>query len=136
MKFNYGSFRNGIYTKRVMFSKAVIWKDRQLSLREEIIDRIRTERIELIVFVDEYKNERWIFKVDKVLETMVKKSVGQEVQYYFPIELAKRVQIVPTVKPKVIFDDSTGIAYVGVDHALPQESKTVQTKKDPQIALL
>jgi len=135
MKFNYGHFRNGIYTKRVRLSKAVIWKDRQLSLREEIIDRIRTEGIQLIVFVDEYKNERWIFKSDKVLETMVKKSVGQEVQYYFPIELAKRVQIVPTVKQNIVFDDEKNIAYVGVDLAMG-ESKTVVIKKDPQIALL
>lgn len=101
---NYGVFRGETYTKKVSFSKAVLWFKRQLSLRADIMNRIKNEGIKKIVFVDEVKGERWIFKTSKVLSKMTLQAVGQEEQYYFPIDICKKEKF--GVKPKVdyVFD--------------------------------
>jgi len=54
------------------------------------------------VFRDELKGERWIFKPEKVFKTMTLKSVGQEEQYYFPIDICKKEKFEP--KPELVFD--------------------------------
>lgn len=101
---NYGSFSEDTYTKKVSFSKAVLWHTRQLSLRRDIIDEIKARGIKKIVFADRMKAEMWIFKPEKVFEHMELKRVGQEHQYYFPIDLAKKEPMQQREKPKYVFD--------------------------------
>lgn len=114
---NYGKFIGDRYVKRVTFSKAVLWHSRQLSLREDIMDRIKAEKVKKIVFIDDLKREKWTFRPEKVFEKMVLKREGQESQYYFPIDLAKKNKMAepkqPEVKvlPKVVFDDATGTCH-------------------------
>jgi hypothetical protein len=89
---NRGSFNfiDGIYTKHVAFNKAVLWKDRQLSLPLPIISICEKRNITKLVFIDAGKNEKWEFNLKKVQETGERKMVGQEPQWYFPIELANK----------------------------------------------
>lgn len=92
-KINLGRIEDGVYYKTVVFSKAVLWKDRMLSLPPKVINAISTQDVTKLVFTDPTKLERWIFDANKVLKVMSLKRVGQEDQYYFPIELAKKVSI-------------------------------------------
>ena len=78
------------YIKYVNFSKAVLWKDRQLSLPLPVISTIEKAGIEKIIFIDNNKNEKWMFDTKDVLQRGLQKSVGQEPQWYFPIELATK----------------------------------------------
>lgn len=99
---NYGIFKGDKYLKKVVFSKAVLWHTRQLSLRSDIIERIRRDGIKKIVFQDDLKGERWIFNPAKVFKTMTMKAVGQEEQYYFPIDICTKEKFAP--KPELVFD--------------------------------
>ena len=93
MKINTGSFVDGAYIKQVNFSKAVLWKDRQLSIPLSIWEQIKKKEIKTLIYRDPGKNEQWIFSVEKVEPLLEKKRVGQEPQYYFPIELAKKIPL-------------------------------------------
>ena len=86
---NKGLFRDNNYIRHVIFSKAVIWHTREISLPVAIIEKVEVWETKKIIFIDDLKKEKWIFSVKKVLEKMVLKSVGQEPQYYFPIDLRK-----------------------------------------------
>lgn len=79
---------NDCYVKFVNFSKAVLWKDRQLSLPLPIMKRIEEYNLNKIVFIDKGKKEKWEFKTEKVKASGQVRTVGQEPQWYFPIELA------------------------------------------------
>lgn len=92
-KINKGRIDDGVYYKTLSFSKAVLWKDRALSLPPEVIQAIARENVHTLVFTDPIKLEKWIFKADKVFQNMVIKRVGQEEQYYFAIDLARRMSI-------------------------------------------
>lgn len=81
------------YTKHVNFNKAVLWMSRQLSLPLSTMDAIKRFQIEDLVFIDDKKNEVWCFKVNEVLAKGERKSVGQEAQWYFPIDLAEKKNI-------------------------------------------
>ena len=133
---NFGTFKNGVYTKHVLFSKAVLWKDRQLSLRVDVIERIKNEGITLIVFVDDYKREKWIFKTEKVLASMTLKSVGQEDQYYFPIESAKKVKLGGEPRPEYVLDKERGVYVVKGSIPTPEPEKSKEKKPEKQISLL
>lgn len=129
---NYGIFRGDKYLKKVVFSKAVLWHTRQLSLRKDIMDRIKRDEIKKIVFQDDLKGERWIFKPEKVFKTMTIKAVGQEEQYYFPIDICKKEKFPPKLEmifdperqvyielpPKVDRDPVTGVKRVEVKQVL------------------
>ena len=106
---NYGSFSKDTYTKRVDLWKAVLWHTRSLSLRKDIMDRIRVNGIKKIIFVDDLKGKRWTFPVKKVFAKMMLKQEGQEAQYYFPIDIAKKETF--EVKPKqyYVLDADRGI---------------------------
>jgi hypothetical protein len=80
------------YTKFVCFNKAVLWKDRQLSIPLPVLSIIG-DKIDRLIFVDRGKHEKWIFDKEKVMLSGERKMVGQEPQWYFPIELAKKVKI-------------------------------------------
>lgn len=103
---NYGQFKKDKYIKNVIFSKAVLWKDRQLSLPKEIMDRIRRNPdIKTIEFVDLGKNERWVFNPKKVFANMQLKQVGQEPQYYFSIDiLTKKIKSEPITEQLTTFN--------------------------------
>lgn len=105
-KINFGVFRGDVYIKKVVFSKAVLWKDRQLSLRADVMNRIKLEGIKKIIFIDETKGEQWTFKPEKVFADMKKKTVGQEAQYYFSIDLARKKEIAPVDRPDFVFDEA------------------------------
>ena len=92
-KINLGKIEDGIYTKSISPSKAVLWKDRSLSLPPKVIKAIADQDVKKIVFLIPSKLEKWIFDTDKVLANMRLKTVGQEAQYYFSIDLAKRVSV-------------------------------------------
>jgi hypothetical protein len=109
---NYGQFIGSDYVKKVVFSKAVLWHTRQLSLREDVVEEIKSRDVKNIIFVDNLKKEKWVFKPAKVYENMVLKRVGQEAQYYFPIDLAKKMKTTEKqveVKPQLIFDTVNGV---------------------------
>ena len=93
-------FENSTFIKHVVFSKAVLWKDRQLSIPREMMDKIIRLNISKMEFYDETKNEVWEFPVEKVRATMILKKVGQEPQYYFPIGLAKKRNIKDQPQPE------------------------------------
>lgn len=89
---NLGKFDyiGGTYTKIVKFRYAVLWKDRQISLPLPIMSMIKERGITKIVFIDYGKNEKWVFDVEQVNKMGERKMVGQEPQWYFPIEMATK----------------------------------------------
>ena len=89
-KINKGIFANKQYTKYVNFNKAVLWKDRELSLPIYIIAGFNAYHTEKVVFIDRGKGEKLIFKAEDVRDKGFRKTVGQEEQMYFPIEMAKK----------------------------------------------
>lgn len=88
-KINTGSFNGKIYTKIVSFSKAVLWKDRQISLPVHICNRMLELGIETVIFIDRKKGEQWEASVDDLRKSKILKKEGQEPQFYFPIEIFK-----------------------------------------------
>lgn len=89
-KINRGKFVNQQYTKYVNFSSAVLWKDKELSLPKFILAGFRAYGTLKVVFIDRGKGEKWIFKVQDIRDKGRFKTVGQEEQWYFPIEMAKK----------------------------------------------
>lgn len=92
-KINYGKFNGTTYAKYVDFSKAVLWKDRQLSIPKFVFMGMNAHSTTQLRFIDRGKGEMWVFDAQKVRDSGEWKSVGQEEQFYFPIELAKKVTI-------------------------------------------
>lgn len=134
-KFNYGSFVGDGYLKRVNFDKAVLWHTRQLSLRSDIISKIKSKGVKRIVFVDDVKKEKWSFKAEKVLESMVVKMEGQEEQCYFPIDLAKREQIQGNKANDYYYDKERNVYVLkGPDYVEPAQMLIVESAKiEPSI---
>ena len=131
---NYGNFINKIYIKKVTFAKAVLWHTRQLSLRQDIINRIKSQAIEKIIFVDELKKERWIFKPEKVFAKMELKNEGQESQYYFPIDICKKEKIPDKKKYVYTFDPVRNIYIQSEFGASPEpESVVVKQEEKPEV---
>lgn len=91
---NKGTFTKHYFIKYVEFSKAVLWKDKQLSLPVSTFIRIQENKTQILRFVDLKKSEVWDFLVDKVNLNRTLKKEGQEPQYYFPITLAVRSKYV------------------------------------------
>lgn len=100
---NLGKFKEDTYQKRVTFSKAVLWKDRAISLPPEVVKQFKPRGVKWVEFIDIKKNERWRCDVDTLREHYDYKQVGQEPQYYFPIELFKVTPLKnedPTIQSK------------------------------------
>lgn len=93
MKINQGKFEGDTYIKQVLFSKAVLWKTREISLTPEIVKQFKWREIKTVIFEDRKKGEIWTADVDKLRDHYNLKQVGQEKQYYFPIEIFKRVKL-------------------------------------------
>lgn len=90
---NKGRFKGKKYTKYVDFSKAVLWKDRQLSIPRFIYIGLDAHKTEQLEFIDIEKGEKWVFQTDDVKNSGEWKAVGQEEQLYFPIELADKEKL-------------------------------------------
>lgn len=87
---NRGEFHGDTYYKHVSINKAVLWKTRQISLPPEVVRQFKLKGITRVVFIDQGKKERWEAPIEKLRENHELKQVGQEPQYYFPIELFDR----------------------------------------------
>lgn len=88
---NQGKVENGIYIKKFDFSRAVLWKDKQISLNPDILDKLVSgKKVTAIWFEDDKKNERWIIALPDFIHNSAIKKVGQESQYYCPISLFDR----------------------------------------------
>lgn len=81
------------YIKYISFSKAVLWKDRELSLRINIIRTLQMNDIKYLCFIDMKKGEKWKFTLDSILKNGMRRTVGQEEQFYFPIGLAEVIKL-------------------------------------------
>jgi len=92
-KINLGQFNGTVYAKYVDLNKAVLWKDRQLSIPKHVFIGMTANSTTEMRFIDRGKGEMWVFNVEKVRQAGEWKQVGQEEQFYFPIELAKKVEI-------------------------------------------
>lgn len=89
---NTGTIQGDTYTKYVSFSKAVLWKDRQLSLPIPVMYALIDKQIPTMIFIDRKKQETWTFQTKDVEARGEIRTVGQEPQWYFPIELAKKTK--------------------------------------------
>ena len=100
MKINEGKFVNKNYVKSVSFSKAVLWKSRQISLNPKIVNKIKRDKCVWIIFEDWRKNEKWGILVEDFIKNAVLKTESQEKQWYINIDLFKK-------KPIYIVDEPT-----------------------------
>lgn len=92
---NYGVIRDGIYIKYVSFNKAVLWKNREISICESMVIKFN-DRVKQIVFVDRVKSEKWVADYEDVKKIWKLKKEGQEKQYYIPIEVFKKIKVAIT----------------------------------------
>lgn len=104
MKINQGKIENGRYIKQVEFSKAVLWKDKQISLNPDIINNLLLNKVLEIWFEDQKKNERWSISLSDFIHNSLLKTVGQEKQYYTPISLFDR-EIIRKIEQKPITNE-------------------------------
>jgi len=89
MKINYGSIEGNTYRKYVNWNKAVLWMDREISIHQTIGENIIRLGIKDVEFIDNTKKKKWSASLDKVKESWKLKKVGQEPQFYVPIEIFK-----------------------------------------------
>lgn len=87
---NKGSFHGDIYSKYVNFSKAVLWKDRELSVPKIILIGLNAYNTKEMRFIDSEKGEMWVFNPPEVIAKGHWKVVVQEEQWYFPIDIAEK----------------------------------------------
>ena len=80
------------YYKKVNWSKAVIWKDRQISINPDVV-RIMFDRVELVIFHDEKKNKCWSADINSVKKNWKLRKIGQEKQYYIPIDIFEEKEV-------------------------------------------
>jgi len=87
---NLGKVRDGVYIKHIDFNKAVLWKDRQLSVHRKIFDTWEhIYKFKLLRFIDRKKGIIYEVDTKEAMDRSTLKKVGQEHQYYFPIEILK-----------------------------------------------
>lgn len=80
-------FIPGKYIKYVNWNKAVLWKDKQISLNPVIVDKFQEHKTEKVLFVDELKNKVHIALVSDLNKHGMLKKEGQEPQWYYPITI-------------------------------------------------
>lgn len=90
---NKGRFIKNKYIKNVEFSRAVLWKTREISLPPYIANQFKHRKTKEIIFDDRIKGERWKASYDTLKEHHTFKKEGQEYQYYFPIDVFKKTKI-------------------------------------------
>ena len=67
-KYNIGYINKKIYYKNVSLNKAVLWKDRQISLNPSIISQLVGKKVTHIVFMDNSKEEKWTISMARFLK--------------------------------------------------------------------
>ena len=87
---NYGKITGDTYRKDVDFSKAVLWKNREISLSPKILESFGG--VKIIEFYDAKKDTLWWASFEKVMEAWKLKKEGQEEQYYIPISVFKIIK--------------------------------------------
>lgn len=87
MPINKGTFKDDIYIKYINSNDAVLWMSKELSLPLDIVATARKKDISKFYFIDKTKDTVWAFEPGVVFGG-TKKAVGQEKQYYFPIDKA------------------------------------------------
>ena len=101
-KINKGEIIGNTYYKNVNFSKAVLWRDREISLHKDVGDYWLTDKIKFIKFIDRSRNESWTTRVDRVKKVWKLRQVGQEPQYYIPIEVFITKKTIDMKQPTLI----------------------------------
>lgn len=86
-KYNPGTFKGDLYIKEVDWNKAVLWMSRQISLRPSVCNEMIRRGTKFVVFIDKKKKVKHIAEIETLREKKVLKRVGQEEQFYFPIDL-------------------------------------------------
>ena len=81
-KINRGYRYANDYLKMVDLNKAVLWKTKELSLPPEIVEKIKREGLENIIFVDKDRNQRLTIPVALFLLKAKLIQRHQEAQYY------------------------------------------------------
>lgn len=85
-KYNRGVQKGDTYIKYISINKAVLWRDRCISLNPDIVTKIVEKQLKWIMFKDEGKREKWRISVKRFMRYAHRKKVGQEEQYYIPID--------------------------------------------------
>ena len=73
------------YIKSVDWNKAVLWKNREISLNPKVVME-HLPMADLIIFIDNIKNKCWAITKEKVKQIWQLKKIGQEPQYYWSID--------------------------------------------------
>ena len=84
---NKGRIINKVYQKYVDFNRAVLWKNREISLHADVVENWLDDGVEAIKFIDLKKKKSWEIPLEIARENWIKKKEGQEKQYYFSIDL-------------------------------------------------
>ena len=84
---NKGIIVGDTYYKNVVWNKAVLWKDGELSLPEPILKKLIRNEIKYIVFKERPSMKPHVFLFETVRDKAVYKQVGQEPQFYWSIDL-------------------------------------------------
>jgi hypothetical protein len=92
---NKGKFIGDTYQKNVDFSKAVLWKTREISIPPDICRQMLINGTKEVWFTDRKKGQKWVAEVSMLRGKSVLKKEGQEPQRYFPIELFKKIDLNP-----------------------------------------
>lgn len=93
MGFNWGRFEGEVYEKEVDWNKAVLWRDRSISLNPSVTQQFAPRGIKLVRFIDKKKGVKFEAEVSALSGNGKLKSVGQEKQFYFPIFLFKEIPL-------------------------------------------
>lgn len=87
---NYGRIDGDVYIKNVDYNQAVIWKFRQISIHQRVVDQwFKEHPVTTIRFVDDKHKKVYEVDAQKAINHMELKKVGQEPQYYFTIAILK-----------------------------------------------
>lgn len=89
MRFNPGTFKDDVYEKEVDWNKAVLWRDRAISLSPTITSQFKARGTVLVRFIDKIKKQKHEATVEELRSNKTFKQVGQEQQFYFPISIFK-----------------------------------------------
>jgi len=92
-RFNPGTFKGNVYEKEVNWNRAVLWRDRSISLSPIITSQFKTKGISIVRFIDKVKKVKHEATVEDLRANKTLKSVGQEKQFYFPISIFKTSSI-------------------------------------------
>jgi len=90
-KINKGVVAGNTYKKIISINRAVLWKDRQISIHKSVVEGwFKNKDIKHIWFEDRGKSEIWITTVALAERNWILKKEGQEPQYYIPIEIFRK----------------------------------------------